>query len=353
MRLRPLRSFARSACLTRRSAPPKDDGEGQETAADRAFIDRSGELEAEDPFADSSDDDDEAGDAPQAEEAEEGEPEEEDDLADAFKSKSRGKRRVMDHEVLVAHAESLLEKMKAAYEADLQSGHRRQPQKRKLLMLRDVVAAFQDHYMSEVLLCESDGLTVLRMWLEPMPATMVLPNVKLRTEIFRVLRDVNLEVEREDVKERLKKSQLAKVIMFYSKVGDELVDNRRICQRLIQTWSEAIFGKMTRHSAEVDTEEESARVGRLRAKSLHEQKDSYGGKDLKRMHAFVPAPVPMDFVHRPKHGMRDDHMGKSEYKMEKEKKLKKKLAGITAKNKKGQGQASNVSVEGRGLVVNL
>ena len=221
-------------------------------------------------------------------------------------------------------------------------------------------AAFQavgtdiDRELSEYLM-ELGGMDVLRMWLEPSPGSMVLPNSRIRTEIFRVLRDINIEAEREDVKERLRKSKLGKLVMFYSKVPDELVDNRRICQRLINTWSEAIFGKMTKHTAAAEAEESerAAARGRLRVKSLAEQKAAMGGADQKRIHAFVPQAVPMDFVHRPTGGLKKDHMPKSELHREKTKRLQKKLGEITARQKKGGGRAENVSVEGRGLNVNL
>ena len=316
-----------------------------ETEADRRFIDRTGE-----PDDDSDEEEDDLEDAPQAEEAEEGE---EDDIDQAFKSKSTH-RRAADPQILMAHAENLINKMKSAYNSDLEQLNLRKAQKNKLKMLPEVVEGFQDRELSEYLM-ELGGMDVLRMWLEPSPGSMVLPNARIRTEIFRVLRDINIEAEREDVKERLRKSKLGKLVMFYSKVPDELVDNRRICQRLINTWSEAIFGKMTKHTAAAEAEESerAAARGRLRVKSLAEQKAAMGGADQKRIHAFVPQAVPMDFVHRPTGGLKKDHMPKSELHREKTKRLQKKLGEITARQKKGGGRAENVSVEGRGLNVNL
>lgn len=43
------------------------------------------------------------------------------------------------------------------------------------------------------------------------------------------------------MKEQLKKSQLGRIVMFLSKLPDEIPANRRMARELVQRWSRPIF----------------------------------------------------------------------------------------------------------------
>ena len=63
----------------------------------------------------------------------------------------------------------------------------------------------------------------------------------MRTAVLKMLHKLPIDLSLEGRKEQLKKSELGKYVMFYSKLPDETLPNRQLARNLVEKWSRPIF----------------------------------------------------------------------------------------------------------------
>ncbi|KCZ79781.1 hypothetical protein H312_02833 [Anncaliia algerae PRA339] len=83
-------------------------------------------------------------------------------------------------------------------------------------------------------LIENDILSVIKMWLEPLP-DKTLPNVLIRKTLLQLL--LNMKIKTQD----LKNSQIGKIIHFYSLNPNEIPEIKKVANFLIQKWCKIIL----------------------------------------------------------------------------------------------------------------
>lgn len=59
--------------------------------------------------------------------------------------------------------------------------------------------------------------------------------------MLKLLHKLPIDLNQEGRKEQLKKSQLGRFVMFYSKLPDEGLANRQLARSLVEKWSRPIF----------------------------------------------------------------------------------------------------------------
>lgn len=59
--------------------------------------------------------------------------------------------------------------------------------------------------------------------------------------MLRMLQKLPIDLSLEGRKEQLKKSELGKYVMFYSKQPDETLPNRQLARSLVEKWSRPVF----------------------------------------------------------------------------------------------------------------
>eukprot|EP00854_Cymbomonas_tetramitiformis_P019388 gene19388-23180_t len=181
-----------------------DEGDG--------FIDDSGAPPPEDTDGESSD-----GERLPIEEAEEARPGEEegaikdeiDELFDGIKMGTRNRRKnIFSEDEQRSMVTAFLAKMELAAENDVELNHRKQPAVNKLKMLPEVIKVLEKTHLHNELL-NSGVLDILKEWLSPLPDGS-LPNLRVRSALLRLIGILPIAVEKIDVREQLKKSQLGK-----------------------------------------------------------------------------------------------------------------------------------------------
>lgn len=321
------------------------------TAEDDDFIDDTGVRPEE--RIDFGDDEPPAG---MFDEAEEGEEEDIEDELDRMFNK-RHKRDGGNDAEKHATIENLLAQMELAVEDDLKAFETSQPALNKLRILPRVEEVLSMKKLHAELL-DAGLLGVLKAWVEPMPDG-TLPNAKIRSSVLQMLTRLPIDCSYEDRKEQLKRSGLGRMVMFFSKLPDELPANRRIAQQLVEKWSRPILAP--RRDREME-EDEQARILRARqrreaakkeAAAANQQDDDPDnpaaalrpGQAGFRWHAAIPEAAALDYVNRPKSkvAISQEKSGKAS-----EHKLTKKLRLLS---KKTTDKAANVSVEGRNVAV--
>lgn len=279
---------------SRKETDDYDEGDLVPNDEDAALIDNEGV--APDERVDFMDDIGEGGLA--YDEAEEAKEDMEDEMDKLF---GRDRRRESGQGLETrAKAESLLAQMEAAFEADREAFAKGEPALNKLRMLKKVEENLSIDNMHEDLM--SGGvLGALRGWLEIMPDGS-LPNSKIRTSILIMLDKLRVDCSNEDHREQLKRSGIGRIVMFLSKLPDETQENRRLAQKLVQTWSRPILGaNKLPESREVN--QETREAGRIQAKAMREA-DPYemtkASANTDRKHAMIPQAAELDYVARPK-----------------------------------------------------
>eukprot|EP00850_Spirogloea_muscicola_P007845 SM000040S14857 [mRNA] locus=s40:810408:813500:- [translate_table: standard] len=343
----------------------EDDEEGPRTAADDDFIDDEG-VEPAEGYADDDGDGGRspAGDAPQAEEAEEDD--DDDDLGRMFKpGKGRRKRSERTAEETAMLVDQFMTKLEVAAEEDADANRRGEPAVHKLRMLPELKTVLDKRLLQQEFL-DRGILTVLKNWLEPLPDGS-LPNINTRSVVLKLLLDLPIDVELYERREQLKKSGLGKVVMFLSRVPDEIPANRRIANDLVQKWSRPIFQKSTRWE---DLRKDDIDRPSMPKRKPQQQVDldvaHRGGDDLDLdantgepkpgqpgyyIHARVPEKIALDFVVRPESRLKDEQRQAAQDRQKDalHAKLKKKMQQIKSGRKKSM-RAEKISLEGRGLV---
>eukprot|EP00850_Spirogloea_muscicola_P012119 SM000077S21593 [mRNA] locus=s77:447003:450130:+ [translate_table: standard] len=324
----------------------EDDEEGPRTTADDDFIDDEG-VEPAEGYADDDGDGDRspAGDAPQAEEAEEDD--DDDDLGRMFKpGKGRRKRSERTAEETAMLVDQFMTKLEVAAEEDADANRRGEPAVHKLRMLPELKTVLDKRLLQQEFL-DRGILTVLKNWLEPLPDGS-LPNINTRSVVLKLLLD--------------------QVVMFLSRVPDEIPANRRIANDLVQKWSRPIFQKSTRWE---DLRKDDIDRPSMPKRKPQQQTDldvahRGGGDDLDLdantgepkpgqpgyyIHARVPEKIALDFVVRPESRLKDEQRQAAQDRQKDalHAKLKKKMQQIKSGRKKSM-RAEKISLEGRGLV---
>lgn len=75
---------------------------------------------------------------------------------------------------------------------------------------------------------------------------------------MKLLQKLPLDLSLDGRKEQLRKSELGKYIMFYSKLPDEILTNRQLARGLVEKWSRPIFEQFRESAAD-----DELQVGRL------------------------------------------------------------------------------------------
>jgi len=294
------------------------------------------------------------------------EAEESDDDSNFFGSKAKKKRKERRREeTMKTEVIDFLSKMEVAAEQDLEAYARKLPAVHKLKMLPEVEVKLRQTELQELLL-KNGLLKVLCMWLNLMPDGN-LPNINLRSSLIRLIDILPVETDDFDRKEELKRSGLAKILVFLTTIPQETGSNRAICKKLIEKWSRPVYElsaeyKYIHRSGQVydayDSENEELATRRTkRSSKLLESMDDvsvparsgpkYGEKGY-RHHAEIPDSSIPEYTKRPRLKM-DPGEVKSRGQSNEQRRIR-KLVGKVSGLKKKNGQAYQPSVEGRGLV---
>lgn len=149
------------------------------------------------------------------------------------------KKTAVRYEELKENAVDLISKMQSALIDDELSMKKKQPGLKKLQMLPHVLDVMVKQPMMRPLL-ESDFLTIVKKWIEPLE-NGTLGNVTLRERIIDGITKMNNEgmIENDD----LKRSEFGKLVMTLYMHTKETPEMKRKLKVLIEQWSRRIFGK--------------------------------------------------------------------------------------------------------------
>jgi transcription factor SPN1 len=131
--------------------------------------------------------------------------------------------------------------MREAVVADIEANGRQQPALAKLKLMPKVRAVLEKQFMHEQLL-ENEMLTVLRLWLEPLPDGS-LPSINIRRPLLKYLQTLPVTTD------YIRESRIGRVVMFYYKCDRELAELRKLAADLIGLWSRPILQQRFKSSA--------------------------------------------------------------------------------------------------------
>lgn len=171
--------------------------------------------------------------------------------------KRRNKGQMSDMEIR-EYVENLLARLDGAQELDKVAHKAKKPAIAKLKVLPSFEEAVSRPHLHRSLI-DAGILGVFNHWLYP-HEDGTLPNIKLRTTLLKLLGRMNLDTSLEHHRDQLKVSMLGKVVMFYAKLPDETPSNRRLAAQLVERWSKPVYEQHTRHAADAEHHEESARM---------------------------------------------------------------------------------------------
>lgn len=272
----------------------------------------------------------------------------EDELDAMFKKKKR--RRDLDHTEKRRIVDNLLAQMEVAAELDMEDNSNQRPALNKLRHLPEVVEVMTKRDLHDDLL-DSGVLGVLKSWLEPLPDGN-LPNVKVRTSILKLLLQLNFFFE--DRKEQLKKSGLGHVIMFLSKVPDELASNRRMAKEIVAKWSRPIFDQHRSERHEEAAAEQEADELREQLMQQPAPEDPAADKLLRpkdkgfRYSAQIPKATKLNFKRQPANATSAEAVQGTRSKAAplQSDRMVKKLNDLSKRSKQ-TGRAVKISVQGK------
>lgn len=271
--------------------------------------------------------------------------EETDEIDQLLKGKKKKKHeRSMEESRRIV--EQFLAKMEAAAEQDFEAVQQATPAIYKLKMLPEVENVMSQQNLHEDFL--SGGLLgTLKAWLELTPDGN-LPNIKVRSYVLKLLNQLPINVL--DNMEMLKSSGIGTLVLFLSKLPDELKTNRKAATELVQKWSRPIFEqyKQDQHNQDDYDQERRASAGAARKGSQAADEDADAAKkgETIRWHARIPEAARLDYSKRPTSKARVDDKGPK--KDASKGKVFKKLKTLDRKGK--VERAAKVSVEGRNVV---
>jgi len=211
--------------------------EVSETAEDRAFLDTEGddqELLAEyaaekQQFDEAPDTDFESRPEPAATKP--------NPMDEALQKMRKRKKKEMSTDEKDKVVLQLLEKMSDAAAKDSTARNEGRPALRKLDMMDTVKRLFGQRTLHNTLL-DFDALIVVGEWLSPNEDGSQ-PPLALRSGLLEALLPL------EPAPEHLKKSNLGRLVMKYSRDKKETPDNRRLARTLVERWARPVVGKAT------------------------------------------------------------------------------------------------------------
>ncbi|CAD7699616.1 unnamed protein product [Ostreobium quekettii] len=265
-----------------------------------------------------------------------------------FKPKGRRSRGRMGDTEIKAVVTRLLDKMDAAAVDDYELLNEGEPALNKLKLLEEVEAAVLQRDLQSALL-DGGVLGSLKAWLEPFNGT--LPNERIRSSVLGMLHKLPIDTADHFRREQLKRSRIGSRVMFYSKVKEESVQNRRIARELVQAWSRPI-SQETRN----EEEEERQRAEQLqnRKRQLEAEREEELRAKIRRASqpgrqfmARIPERNRMDYVIQPQSKISTEAT-KSQPK--KESAVVRHLQRIKRKKIARSLQAMKPSIEGKGLL---
>ncbi|KAJ8601596.1 hypothetical protein CTAYLR_008456 [Chrysophaeum taylorii] len=187
---------------------------------------------------------------------------------------------------------SLLEQMNDAARKDARSREEGEPGLEKLALLPDVERLFAQRSLHQTLL-DFDALMTASEWLEGSPT------LALRTGLLKALLPLPAAPE------HLKKSNIGRFVMRYSRDPMEPPQNRQLARQLVEQWARPVLGRGTNYkSLEAQQEQESGRSlqGTLAAvdKNRDDADDIIAGTNAASNRLRVPKFEGFDFVIRPR-----------------------------------------------------
>lgn len=260
--------------------------------------------------------------------------------------------------------------MELAADQDAEANKSNRPAIHKLQMLSEVEEVLDKTTLHEDLL-EAGLLNVVKMWLEPLSDGSI-PNVNVRTTLLRCLKKLPINVEMFDRREQLKNSGLGKIIMFFYKLPEETLQNKRAAQFLVEMWSRPIFELSTRWE-DLKRMEERDRAAEVEEPTQRKGKGVAGGSQFAshdmaskaksdapkpgeegyRNHATIPEKSKMDYVRRPDSKIQVEGSIKARNSKgpdgSKSSKINSKMNHMRLNARKKDIHAMKVSVEGRGV----
>lgn len=142
-------------------------------------------------------------------------------------------------EVKDSYCQELCKEMEDAEKEDRIQVQRNKPATKKLGLLPKVERTVMKAVMQESFIKEG-GLNLLSHWLRPMPETNMIPNLKIRSVIFRALESFEENFSEGIELNALKESEIGKTVLFYYKLPQETRENRQRCSQLCQRWLNTI-----------------------------------------------------------------------------------------------------------------
>jgi hypothetical protein len=190
-------------------------------------------------------------------------------------SKSRKRRTDFDPEAVDEAVNSLLQRMFAAYQEDLELMKENQPATKKLLLLKDVVSMASKKIFQKPLM-DNGFLSQLKNWLSPL-SDGSLPSSNLRNDLYVLLQTLPTEFVDEPLNSRSKSNEhvdnislleylresedehgegLGKVLMNLWR--KENVQFKPMLRDIIERWARPLFGSSTDYKELIDVEADKA-----------------------------------------------------------------------------------------------
>ena len=125
--------------------------------------------------------------------------------------------------------ESTLNIMKYAFLLDRERRKKGKPEIEKLKKLDEVLESLNNHQLLQMFVDHGVG-HVLVDWLRP--GRTYLPNEKIRSKLFQAIERMPFPHH----EERIKESQIGKMLNFYRSHPEETVENKRLTNAIISSW---------------------------------------------------------------------------------------------------------------------
>jgi transcription factor SPN1 len=230
-------------------------------------------------------------------------------------------------------AKNVIETMKKASEDDNLALTNKKPATSKLKILSSIVNACSKSFLQPQLL-EEKLLDVLAEWIKPSTEDKSLPNMNIRTAVFKILLEIPVKGVTKRVKSQvdfdgievshLRGSEIGKLIKMYSMHPKETPENRKTAGIIIERWSRMIFDL----SEDYKSSESPKQANRKRLAPTEVK------EDLKKSNrARVPKKAGFDFVREPKSKLGDESKRNISISSESEKNLQRKLRDLSKKTK--------------------
>lgn len=237
--------------------------------------------------------------------------------------------------------------MKDAAYLDIDCVNNKKPATNKLKLLPMVKDTLLKSNLYDSIL-DNNLLEAVRIWLEPLPDAS-LPSFEIQKTLLNELPKLPIKTI------HLRESGLGKIILFYQKSKKVDPALKRTAEKLIGDWTRPVMGRSDNYrareikSATFDPENFNKRV-KLNNSSVEEtgKKSLYQESADRRKRAAAPAPRTAAYTVAPQSVIRADMQNSG--RDERFKNISRKLTKLGQKKKV---KKDGVSIEGRGLNVNM